>query len=318
MDKLVLVDKKSNGASLKQYLVNQSSDFAEIGVFEKKDVFAEPRLCTNVRYLFSTWNMPVLSEEEIASQFPSLEAIFYAAGDVSYFSAPFKSRGVKVFSAQRENSIPVAEFVLAQVLLSNKGFFQSQDEYRKGFWRLGFRKARALSRGRPGNFGAKIGIIGLGTIGSLLAEMLKPFELEVVVHDPFVTDDQVRILGAARVSLEELFETSDVISNHLPDIVETRGLLDYHCFSMMKSDATFINTGRGRQVDEKGLVKALRECPSRSALLDVTCSEPPKPFSEIYRTRNIFLSPHIAGSQGNEINRLYHASLRQYLEFRES
>jgi phosphoglycerate dehydrogenase-like enzyme len=225
---------------------------------------------------------------------------------------------VKVFSAQRENSIPVAEFVLGQLLLSNKGYFQSQNEYRRGFWRLGFMKARALSRDRPGNVGAKVGIVGLGTIGSLLAEMLKPFDLQVIVYDPFVDDDKVQLLGATRVSLEELFETSDVISNHLPDIANTRGLLDYRYFSMMKSTATFINTGRGRQVDEKGLAKALRECPSRSALLDVTCAEPPNPFSRLYRARNIFLSPHIAGSQGNEIHRLYHASLRQYLEFRES
>ena len=84
----------------------------------------------------------------------------------------------------------------------------------------------------------------------------------------------------------------------------------------MKSNATFINTGRGRQIDEAGLAKAMREVPSRSALLDVTCREPPDPFSPLYRAKNIFLSPHIAGSQGNEICRLYDAALRNYLSYR--
>ena len=316
MNKLILVEKGANGIGFKRYLTSEYSEFGCINIFEKKDVITNPQICAGVRYIFSTWNMPIFSETELRDFLPSLEAVFYAAGDASYFSPPFQKRGVKIFSAQRENSIPVAEFVLGQILLSNKGYFQAQETYRRGFWRLGFNKARASSQRKPGNVGATVGIIGLGNVGSLLADMLKPFDIKVVAHDPCVDDETARFLGVVKVSLEELFQTSDVISSHLPDTLETRGLIDYRFLSTMKPNATFINTGRGRQIDEAGLAKAMREVPSRSALLDVTCREPPDPFSPLYRTRNIFLSPHIAGSQGNEISRLYDAALRNYLSYR--
>ena len=315
MHSAILINRKENACALKQYLVQQSTDFEELQILEKNDVFVGSKLCRNIRYLFSTWDMPKLSKNEIADHFPSLEAIFYAAGDISYFSIPFEQRGVKIFSAQFENSIPVAEFVVAQVILANKGYFQAHNAYKSGFWRLGFKRARAMSLRKPGNIGSTVGIIGLGTIGSLVAKKLKSFDLKIAVYDPYVDEDKIQNAGAVRAGLEELFESCDVISNHLPDILDTRKILGYRHFSAMKQHATFINTGRGRQVDEKGFVKAMRESPTKAALLDVTRREPPDPISPLYRTRNIFLSPHIAGSQGNEVDRLYEAAYRQYLEY---
>ena len=85
---------------------------------------------------------------------------------------------------------------------------------------------------------------------------------------------------------------------------------------MMKF-STFINTGRGNQIVEDDLVKAMKEDKTRTALLDVTLKEPPIPFSPILRTKNIFLTPHIAGSQGNEIYGLYEKIFRDYCKFIE-
>lgn len=318
MDKAILIDRYSNAEGLKQYLAANSKELCDLPLLDRKAVLSGRGNWDKVTCLFGTWHMPSLSEQEIVDHFPALEAVFYAAGDTSYFASPYEKRGVKIFNAQLENSIPVAEYALGQILLANKGYFQSQAAYRRGFWRWGFRSGRAHAEQCPGNFGARVGIIGMGTIGTLLAGLLKPFELDVVVSDPFVGDDKVRKLNAKRVSIEELFETSDVISNHLPDIPDTRDILTYSLFARMKPYATFINTGRGRQVDEAGLSKAMRECPSRAALLDVTRREPPAPYSLLYRTRNVFLSPHIAGSQGKEIQRLYESALRQYLTFRNA
>lgn len=316
MEKIVLVDKKTNAVEFARFLSARSLEFSNVKVMDRSDVVSAPDLCLDVRYIFSTWHMPVLSRDDVANYFPSLEAVFYAAGDVSYFSDSFVSRGVKIFSAQYENSIPVAEFVLGQILLANKGYFQAEREYRRGFWRFGFRRARALSMSQSGNYSAKIGIIGLGTVGALVAHALRTLSLQVLVHDPFVSDERINSLGAARANLEEIFAVCDVISNHLPDLPETRGILDYGLFSLMKPTATFINTGRGRQVDEKGLLRAMRDFPSRTALLDVTAPEPPNPFSSLSRAKNIFLTPHIAGSQGGEIERLYLAILNRYFEFK--
>lgn len=318
MEKAILVDKQANGVGLKKYLVRRSADFADVQILDKNEVFNSSVRCKDIKYLFSTWNMPVLSESQVRDYFPSLDAIFYAAGDTTYFSDPFAKRGVTICCARIENSVPVAEFVLGQVLLANKGYFQAQDVYRRELWFFGFKKARKLSQRKIGNNGATVGIIGFGAVGSLVASMLRTFDFKVVVHDPFVDDEKIQDSGVVRVDLDELFATSDVITNHLPDIEETRGLLNYSYFSSMKSDATFINTGRGRQVEESGLARAMRESPSRTALLDVTGREPVFPFSPLFRLRNVFLSPHIAGSQGQEIERLYQAAFQQFLDHKES
>jgi len=314
--KAIFVDRKENAAGLKTFLARQAPEFRDIQIFDKNDIISNKGIAKDVRFLFSTWNMPVLVEAEIEASFPALEAIFYAAGDTTYFSEPYERRGIRIYSARYENSIPVAEFVVAQVLLANKGYFLASDIYKRGIWGFGFRKARALSRKRPGNMASTVGIIGFGTVGALVVSMLKQFDLELLVSDPYVDEAKVNSFGARRTGLDELFETSDVISNHLPDVAATRNLLSYRYFSKMKPEATFINTGRGRQVDEKGLVRAMREQKSRSAMLDVTSHEPPFPWSPIWRTRNIFLSPHIAGGQANEVERLYQSVFKKYLEHR--
>ena len=104
--------------------------------------------------------------------------------------------------------------------------------------------------------------------------------------------------------MHEIFEQCVVISNHLADNENTRGMLGYDCFSRMKERAVFINSGRGRQVSEEGLVRALSEVPTRFAILDVTYPEPPQADSKLYSMPNILLTPHIDGSWGNEVVRM--------------
>lgn len=81
-------------------------------------------------------------------------------------------------------------------------------------------------------------------------------------------------------------------------------MLNYRLFSRMKNNAVFINTGRGAQVVEEDLVRALREQPDRTAVLDVTMPEPPQPGHPFYEMPNVFLTPHIAGSTGDEVHRM--------------
>ncbi|MGN0570549.1 MAG: NAD(P)-dependent oxidoreductase, partial [Candidatus Fimenecus sp.] len=105
-------------------------------------------------------------------------------------------------------------------------------------------------------------------------------------------------------TLKEIFAECDVITNHLANKDELTGILSGDLFAEMKPYAVFINTGRGRQVDEKGLVKAMRKVKSRTALLDVLTHEPLNPFSPIARCKNIIVTPHIAGSLGKEVVRM--------------
>lgn len=261
-----------------------------------------------VRVLFSTWGMPALTEEEIARAFPDLQAVFYAAGTVQYFARPFLARGIRVFSAWAANAVPVAEYAVSQILLANKGFFST-------VWRQSggdTRAARETAQHFPGNYGCRVGILGAGKIGALVIEELRRHELEVWVYDPFLPAEQALRWGVERVELPQLFAQCQTISNHLADNTETRGLLDYALFSRMKDNATFLNTGRGAQVVEEDLARALRERPEAAAVLDVTWPEPPEPGHPFYALPNVFLTPHIAGSLGGEVQRMAWYMLEDY------
>ena len=275
----------------------------------KGEILAYPERFCDTEYIFSTWGMPVFSAEEIEKYLPSLKAVFYGAGSVRFFAEPFLKAGVKVFSAWGANAVPVAEYTVAQILLANKGFFLS---CRRDRSIEGYRSAMAHFHASRGNYGARVGIIGAGMIGKMVIRALKGYKLDVVVYDSFLSDEAADELGVKKVSLDELFRTSDVISNHVANLPETQGMLTYAHFSSMKKNATFINTGRGAQVVEADLIRAMKEESERVAVLDVTVDEPPVECSELYTLENIFLTPHIAGSAGDEVARMGEYMLDEY------
>lgn len=268
--------------------------------YNRDEVLAEPSRFADTEFIFSSWGMPAFTEEEIAACFPSLRCVFYAAGTVQSFARPFLNRGVKVFSAWAANGVPVAEYTVAQIVLSNKGFFAHSALVKQG--RL--EETKPLKEAYPGNYEEKVGLIGAGMIGSMVAERLRDYHLEVLVFDPFLSDERAAALGVRRCGLDEIFSTCRVVSNHLANNAQTRGMLTYAHFSQMLPYATFINTGRGAQVVEDDLVRALTERPDLTALLDVTYPEPPVEGHPFYSLPNCVLTPHIAGSLANEFHRM--------------
>ena len=271
-------------------------------VYNKAEILANPESFRDVTYLFSTWGMPSFTKEEIASAFSSLKAVFYAAGSVQGFARPFLESGIQVFSAWAANGVPVAEVTVAEIILANKGYHRASLLCSKAPENRG--ESVRFVRVTRGNYGARIGVIGAGMIGSMVCNMLKNYHLEVVVFDPFCSAEKAERLGVKLVSLEELFETSEVITNHLANNAQTRGMLNYDLFSRMNDHATFINTGRGAQVVEADLVRALKEKPDRTAILDVTDPEPAPEGSPFYEMDNVILTPHLAGSQNDEWHRM--------------
>lgn len=277
-------------------------------VYTSADVIAEPAAFADVEYIFSTWGMPVMSEEEIKKCFPSLKCVFYAAGSVQAFARPFLACGVKVFSAWAANAIPVVEYTLAQIILANKGFFAHSREMKKGN-----REACKVMKARyPGNYGENVGIIGVGMIGSQVAERLKGYKLNVLAFDPFLSNERAEALGITKCSLHELFERCRVITNHMANNEQTKGMLNYECFSKMLPYSTFINTGRGAQIVEDDLVRVLTERPDITAILDVTYPEPPAEGHAFYSLPNCFLTPHIAGSLCSETHRMAEYIIEEY------
>lgn len=268
-------------------------------IFSREDVLQSPDSFADTEILFSTWGMPVFSEEEIRRCFPHLKCIFYAAGTVQSFARPFLTCGVRVFSAWAANAVPVAEYAVSQILLANKGFFTLSQ-----MMKVDSHTARACVSVYPGNYGANVGLIGCGMIGSLTAEMLKAYRLRVWAYDPFLSDDRASALGVTRCTLEELFARCRVVSNHLANNAQTRGMLQYSHFASMPENGVFLNTGRGAQVVEADLVRALTDRPDLTAVLDVTFPEPPENGHAFYTLPNCVLTPHIAGSIGDEVVRM--------------
>lgn len=269
-------------------------------ILSHDEAVSHPAWFADTEYIFSTWGMPPFTEEEIKATFPRLKAVFFAAGSVQHFARPFLRCGVQVHSAWGANAVPVAELTVAQIVLGNKGYFISTRLHKA----QGHNPAHAAFCRCAGNYEETVGIIGAGMIGSLVIEMLRAYRLHCVVYDPFLSEERAAQLGVEKVSLEEVFSRARVVSNHLANNPQTQGILNYPLFARMRENGVFINTGRGAQVVEDDLVRILQERPDLTALLDVTNPEPPVEGHPFYTLDNCHITPHIAGSWGNEVRRM--------------
>ncbi len=289
--KLVFSEKVIN--KLKQY-GEVSSELIDCKNIEKHKAFL-----ANCDVAFATWGMLTLSEEEIKKYMPELKCVFYAAGTVQYFARPFLNCGVKVFSAFAANAVPVIEYTVSQIILASKGFYQGAKRYR-----IALPSSFLHTQKSKGNFGIKAGLIGLGAIGSGVAEKLKDYDIEVLAYDPFCSEEKAEKLGVQLTDLETIFSKCLVISNHLANKKELKNIFTDKHFSLMQKHSTFINTGRGDQVNEWALAKNLILHPSRTAVLDVLKIEHFPYINPLFWCPNAIITPHIAGSMGNETHRM--------------
>ncbi|MBE6786734.1 MAG: hydroxyacid dehydrogenase [Ruminococcaceae bacterium] len=301
--------KKVYGEELIQRLIDITN--VKFEVFTKEKILSGQVNPKEAEIAFATWGMQEYSEAEIKEYFPNLKAIFYAAGSVQRFAKPFLNCGVKVFSAWAANAVPVAEYTTAQIILANKGFFKTQN-YKKS---ENFERMREFCDIYPGNYGAKVGILGAGMIGKLVLKKLMDYDVEVLVFDAFVDEAVIAKYGARKASLEEIFKECNVVSNHLADNPKTQGMITGELLASMPKYATFINTGRGAQVKENEMIEVLKKRDDITALLDVTEPEPPVNSSELYTLPNCILTPHIAGSGGKEIHRMAQYMIDEYIAF---
>jgi len=252
------------------------------------------------KYIFSTWGMI----RGAADYFKNCEVIFYGAGSVQGFAREYLERGIRISSAWVANGVPVAEFTVSQIILACTGFFGITGKV-KSF--DGWRESGRITGNYKGNYNQKIGILGAGTIARRVIDYLKRLDIkaEILVYDPYYPDEAADKAGARKASLEEIFKTCGVISNHIANLPSTVGMINKEHFNLMQDYATFINTGRGAQIIAQDMIGALKNNKSLTALLDVTDpEEPPKDGSELYALDNVILTPHIAGCTGEEVLRM--------------
>ncbi|MDN0200560.1 hydroxyacid dehydrogenase [Streptomyces sp. S.PNR 29] len=248
--------------------------------------------------LITGWGCPHLDAGALAAA-PGLRAVLHAAGSVrSLVGQALWERGVTVSSAVTGNALPVAEYTLAMILLAGKDTFDHRERFRRTH-----AYPTPAETAATGNLGRRIGVIGASRVGRRLLELLRPFDLTVLLHDPYVSPAEAAALGAEPLPLEDLLRHSDIVSLHAPDIPATHHMLDRKRLALIRDGGVLINTARGALVDHEALTDELVSG-RLSAILDVTEPEPLPAGSPLYQLPNVFLTPHIAGSLGNELERL--------------
>ncbi|MFJ2702471.1 hydroxyacid dehydrogenase [Streptomyces sp. NPDC087428] len=263
----------------------------------RQELAEDPEVLRDIDILLTGWGAPVL-DTAFLSHAPRLRAVLVAAGSVRHLTTPaFWERGIPIVSAAAANAVPVAEFTLAHVLLGLK---------------QAHRIAREVASSRrfpsdpdvPGAYRSRVGLLGLGHIGRLVAGHLARFDVEILATDPVASPDAARQAGVRLVPVEELFATCHVVSLHAPLLPETRGTIGARLLNSLGPGATLVNTARGALIDEAATAQVLRARPDLTAVLDVTHPEPPADDSPLFTLPNVVLTPHLGGALGAERHRL--------------
>jgi D-3-phosphoglycerate dehydrogenase/(S)-sulfolactate dehydrogenase len=227
---------------------------------------------------------------ELIEAAPELRVIGRAGLAVDHIDlAAATRRGIVVMNAPSGLATSVAEHALALIFAVIRRISEADRSLRAGRWekpRLAGRELR----------GKTLGVIGLGTIGSLVAERARALGMKVIGCDPFVSDERARALGVTRVDLDMLWPEADVVSLHVPATPETRHLVNPATLAQMKPGGYLVNCSRGGVVDEDALAAALRSGQLAGAALDVFETEPPDPSHPLFALETFVATPRIGAS----------------------
>lgn len=199
-----------------------------------------------------------------------------------------KKLGIKTLNTPEAIAETVAEHTVALLFALARQIPQHDKAVKSGAWESepGWAKWHVSRQ--------TLGLVGFGHISQKVLGMLKGFEMQCLIFDPFVKPETILEYGAQPVTFEELLKNSDFLSIHCPLTDQTQHLFGEKEFQMMKQTAFLINTSRGPVVDEKALIKALREGWIAGAGLDVLEQEAPGTDNPLYGLENVIITPHIA------------------------
>lgn len=262
----------------------------------------DPSVRATVDALVVSWGAPRL-DAALLDTLPALRLVAHGAGTVKQIVTPAVfARGITVTSAAAANAVPVAEFTFAAILMCGKDVFAARDRVRRD---RGWRPGSSTFDFRPaiGNRKRTIGVIGASMIGRLVIERLRSIECTVLVADPYLDEADATALGVTKVELDELCERSDIVTVHAPELPSTRHMLAAPQLAMMRDGAWVVNTARGSLIDTSALEAELTTG-RLNAFIDTPDPEPLPAESPLYDLPNVVLTPHLAGSSGNEIARL--------------
>lgn len=204
-----------------------------------------------------------------------------------------KQKGIPVFHTPGRNAQAVAEMFVANVITLMRNTIPAWQWLQAESWAKGAHTSYLEFKGTE-LAGKTIGMVGFGAVGQHIARLVRAFPCDICFFDPYLEsfDPAYR-----KVSLEEIFETSDVVSIHLPVNDQTTGMIDKKLLRKMKKDALFVNTARAVVVNRDDLLEILEGGHIRGAILDVFDHEPPDATDyRIIHLPNVLATPHIAGA----------------------
>lgn len=197
-------------------------------------------------------------------------------------------RGIAVLNTPDANATTTAELTLAHILSLSRNLPQADHSVRAGEWKRSQFMGAELANKR-------LGIIGYGTIGRIVASRAKALGMQIAAFDPFVTAEIFAADGVSSFALEELLSNSDYVTLHCPVNDKTRKIMGEKNIAAMKQGARLINCARGDLVDEQALCDALSSGHLAGAALDVFENEPPV-GSPLLSMNNVVLTPHLGAS----------------------
>lgn len=197
--------------------------------------------------------------------------------------------GIAVFNAPAGNTVAAAELTMALMLAVVRRVPEAERSLREGSWE----RSRFVGVELEGK---TLGLIGAGRVGGAVVARARAFGMEVIVYDPYLTDERAEELGFRLTDLDEVLETSDVISVHVPLTEETKGLVGQDALARMKDTAYLVNASRGGVIDEPALADALTAGTMAGAGLDVYETEPLPEDSPLRDAPNLVMTPHLGAS----------------------
>jgi phosphoglycerate dehydrogenase-like enzyme len=262
-----------------------------------------------VEAVVTSWGCSVFTSELLAIA-DRLRIVGHAAGTVkNLMPEEGYRRGIVVLSAAAVIADSVAEYTLWAMLTGQRNLLRYEP----------FMKRERGWKTPVENYGhelyhKKVGIVSASMIGRRVIKLLKPFECDVIVYDPYLSDEEAQQMGARRASLEQLFATSDIVSIHAPTTPETKKMIQAQHFRSMQDGALLVHTARTWVLDEDALLAELRTGRIH-AVIDVFEREPLAADHPLRDLENVFLTPHISGHTTESRARLVERiadSMRQF------
>jgi glyoxylate reductase len=233
-------------------------------------------------------------DAEVFEAAPSLKIISQLA--VGFDNIDLKEatrRGIYVTNTPGVLTETTADFAWALLMATARRVVEADTYVRTGKWKVGWHPM--MFQGRD-VYGATLGIVGLGRIGSSIAKRAKGFDMRVLYHDVVRRQDLEKELGIEYTEVEDLLRKADFVTLNVPLLKETYHLMDEKKLKLMKKTAILINNARGPVIDEKALYKALKEGWIAAAGLDVFEQEPTPSNNPLLTLDNVVVAPHISSA----------------------